>query len=83
MDLKKIKILVELIEKKATGNPAEIGLKLDVSERMVYSYLEILKTEFHVPIKYSRAMQTYIFTEEGKLDFNWQEEFAKQKKSKK
>ena len=77
MDLKKIKILLELIEKKATGNPAEIGLKLDVSERMVYSYLKILKTEFQVPIKYSRAMQTYIFTEEGKLDFNWQEEFEK------
>ena len=77
MNLKKIKILIELIEKKATGNPAEVAVKLDVSERMVYSYLEILKTEFHVPIKYSRALQTYIFTEEGKLDLNWQEAFEK------
>ena len=77
MNLKKIKILIELIDKKATGNPAEIASKLDVSERMVYSYLEVLKTEFHAPIKYSRALQTYMFAEEGKLDLNWQEEFGR------
>ena len=80
MNLKKIKILVELIEKKATGNPAQIALKLEVSERMVYSYLEVLKTEFNAPIKYSRASQTYVFTEEGKLDLNWQEEFERKVK---
>jgi hypothetical protein len=77
MNLKKIKILVELIDKKATGNPAEVAVKLDVSERMVYSYLETLKTEFHVPIKYSRVLKTYVFGEEGKLDLNWQEEFER------
>ena len=77
MNLKKIKILIELIDKKATGNPAEIASKLEVSERMVYSYLEVLKTEFHAPIKYSRALKTYMFAEEGKLDLNWQEEFEK------
>jgi predicted transcriptional regulator len=77
MNLKKIKILVELIDKKATGNPAEVAVKLHVSERMVYSYLEILKTEFHVPIKYNRSLKTYMFAEEGKLDLNWQEEFEK------
>jgi predicted transcriptional regulator len=80
MNLKKIKILVELIEKKNTGNPAEIALKLEISQRMVYSYLEILKMEFKAPIKYSRALQTYMFTEEGKLDLNWQEEFERKVK---
>lgn len=80
MNLKNIKLLVELIDAKATGNPTEIGLKLGVSERMVYSYLEILKTEFKAPIKFSRALQTYMFAEEGKLDLNWQEEFGRKVK---
>ena len=74
MNFKNVQLLIELIEQKATGSPAEIALKIGVTERMVYKYLDILKTEFNAPIKYNRANQSYFFTEDGSIDLRWQEE---------
>ena len=74
MNIKNIQLLIELIEQKNTGNPAALSKKLAVSERMIYKYLDILKTEFNAPIKYNRANQSYFFTEDGSIDLKWQEE---------
>ncbi len=73
MNIKNIQLLIELIEKQKTGNPAELSKKLAVSERMVYKYLDVLKTEFNAPIKYNRSTQSYYFTEAGTIDLRWQE----------
>jgi predicted transcriptional regulator len=78
MNLKNIQHLVELIENKSTGKPGDVALLLGVSERMVYKYLDVLKSEFNAPIKYSRALQSYVFTEKGTLDLNWKDEIKKQ-----
>jgi hypothetical protein len=40
---------------------------------MVYNYLDVLKNEFGAPIKYSRVIKSYFFTEEGKIELQWQE----------
>jgi transcriptional antiterminator len=77
MNIKNIQLLIELIEQRNTGNSAEIAKKLGVSERMVYKYLDILKSEFDVPIKYSRVQNTYVFSEEGKIDLRWQDDVEK------
>jgi predicted transcriptional regulator len=77
MNFKNVQLLIELIEQKATGSPSEIALKIGVTERMVYKYMEILKSEFNAPIKYNRANQSYFFTEEGSIDLRWQEEEKK------
>jgi len=77
MNIKNIQLLIELVKQKKTGKPKEIAKKLGVSERQVYTYLEILKTEFNAPIKYSRTDITYYFNEEGKIDLRWQEEIEK------
>ena len=74
MNLKNIQLLINMIGEKSTGYPAEIGLKLGVTERMVYKYLDILKSEFKAPIKYNRAKKTYYFSEEGLINLNWQDE---------
>lgn len=74
MNIKNIQLLIELIEQKKTGNPATLSKKLAVSERMIYKYLDILKSEFNAPIKYNRANQSYFFTEDGSIDLRWQEE---------
>lgn len=74
MNFKNIQLLIELIEQKNTGNPAALAKKLAVSERMIYKYLDILKSEFNAPIKYSRKKQSYFFTEDGRIDLKWQEE---------
>jgi transcriptional antiterminator len=73
MNFKNIQLLIELIEQKNTGNPAALAKKLAVSERMIYKYLDILKSEFNAPINYNRSIQSYYFTEAGSLDLRWQE----------
>ena len=74
MNLKNIQLLINLIGEQSTGGPAEIALKLDVTERMVYKYLDILKSEFNAPLKYNRAKKTYYFSEVGVINLNWQDE---------
>ena len=73
MNIKNIQLLIELIEQKNTGNPAALSKKLAVSERMIYKYLDILKSEFNAPIKFNRSIQSYYFTEAGSLDLRWKE----------
>lgn len=73
MYLENLQRLIEAIEQKSTGNAREISQKLNVSERMVYNYLDVLKNEFGAPIKYNRALKSYFFTEEGKIELQWQE----------
>lgn len=74
-----MQLLVELIKQQNTGNPKKIAEILGVSERQVYTYLEILKIEFRVPIKYNKKEKTYFFTEDGDLNLEWQEEISKNK----
>lgn len=77
MNINKVQQLIELIANKNTGTPLEIASKLCVSERQLFNYLEILKTEFKAPIAYSRSNKTYFFTEKGKIELKWQEEDRK------
>jgi len=72
--IKNIQLLIELIHLQHTGNTKAISEKLNVSERMVYKYIAILKTEFNAPVKYDRVNKTYFFEENGKLNLNWQKE---------
>ncbi len=74
MYLDNLQRLVEAIEQKSTGNAREIAKKLNVSERMVYNYLDVLKNEFGAPIKFNRSTQSYYFTEAGSLDLSWKDE---------
>lgn len=74
MNIKNIQLLIELIEQKNTGTPADLSKKLAVSERMIYKYLDILKSEFNAPIKFNRSLKSYYFTEAGTLDLRWKDE---------
>ena len=68
----KIQQLIEAIHAGETGTPKELSCKLGVSERMVYKYIGIIKTEFKAPIKYNRFTKTYFFEGKGRLDLRWQ-----------
>jgi transcriptional antiterminator len=72
--IKNIQLLIELIHLKQTGSSQQISEKLKVSERMVYKYIETLKSEFNAPVKYDKINKTYFFEEKGKLNLNWQKE---------
>ena len=68
----KIQQLIEYIHEGATGSPNEIAIKLGVSERMVFKYIDIIRTEFKAPVKYNRISKTYFFETSGNLDLRWQ-----------
>ena len=68
----KIQQLIELIHSADTGTPKFISIRLKISERMVYKYIEIIKNEFNAPVRYNRLTKTYYFEGDGKLDLHWQ-----------
>jgi transcriptional antiterminator len=71
MNISKIKNLIHLIEKERTGTPKELANRLELSERMVYNYVDVLKKELKAPVVYNRTKQTYQYNEQGKLRWEW------------
>jgi hypothetical protein len=67
----KIQTLIKEILTGDTGTPMELAAKLGVSERMLFKYIEIIKTEFNAPVKYNRITKTYYFESPGNLDLKW------------
>ena len=71
MNILKIKHFIHLIEKERTGSAKVAAERIGVSERMVFNYVRILKTELNAPINYNRNKQTYSYNENGKLIWKW------------
>jgi transcriptional antiterminator len=71
MNISKIKNLIHLIEKERTGTPKELAKRLELSERMVYNYVDVLRKDLKAPIVYNRIKQTYQYNEQGKLRWEW------------
>ena len=59
------KLLIELIEKKKTGNPKELALKLGIKERMVYNVLDDLRLYLEIEISYSTEENSYFFSDKN------------------
>jgi len=74
LNFNKLQQLIILIESETTDKSRDFSVNLEVSERMMYRYLKILKQDFNAPIKYSKTKVSYYFTEEGSLDLSWQQE---------
>jgi hypothetical protein len=71
MNISKIKNLIHLIEKERTGTPKELAKRLELSERMVYNFVGILRKALNAPVGYNRFRQTYQFQEPGQLVWEW------------
>jgi predicted DNA-binding transcriptional regulator YafY len=72
MVLQKIERLDQLIRLEATGSPSELARKTGMSERMIYKYLDYMKTSLNAPIEYSRDKKTYRYAESGVIHFKWE-----------
>ena len=51
----KIEILQKMIDsigQENTGNPCQFASNLNISERAIYKYISLLKSDFNAPIKY-------------------------------
>jgi transcriptional antiterminator len=57
------KLLIELIEKKKTGSPAELAVKLGLKERMIYNVLDDLRLALGKEICYCKEEKSYLFLE--------------------
>ncbi len=66
-----MKHLIFLVKTESTGNPKELAHKIQLSERMLYNYLKILKVKVKAPICYNSVKNTYYFSERGTLEWEW------------
>ena len=59
-----------LIRMKATGTPAQLADRLEISERSVYEYINLMK-DLGAPIKFDTYRQTYYYDEEGSFNISF------------
>ncbi|MCE2711136.1 MAG: helix-turn-helix domain-containing protein [Cryomorphaceae bacterium] len=71
MNIQKIKHLIHLIQKEGTGSPTELAERLELSERMVYNYVRLLKDELRAPVEYNKFRRSYYFSEPGRILWEW------------
>lgn len=71
MNIDKMTHLIFLVKTENTGTPKELSQKIQLSERMLYNYLKILKVKIHAPICYNSIKNTYYFSEPGTLNWEW------------
>ena len=72
MDIRTIIKIDNLINRKATGSPVELAVRLDMSERAVYKYLKFMREELNAPIEFSKYMGSYKYAIAGTFIFKWQ-----------
>jgi transcriptional antiterminator len=59
------KLLIELIEKKKTGSPAELAVKLGMKERTIYNVLDDLRLSLGMEILYFNESKSFVFQEKN------------------
>jgi len=64
MDIRIIIRIHDLVYIQQTGSPKNLADNLKLSERMVYNYLNYMKSEMNAPIKYNFKKQSYYYTED-------------------
>ncbi|RZJ66945.1 MAG: DNA-binding protein [Flavobacterium sp.] len=67
--LERLQRLHDLIQTESTGTPAELAAQMDISERLVYNLIDMLK-DFQACINYSRSRRTYFYEDDFVLKVN-------------
>lgn len=57
----RLKNLDQLIQDEGTGRPKELAEKLNMSERMIYRYIQNLK-DLGAPLEYDAEKRSYVYT---------------------
>lgn len=65
--LERFERLHRMIGKRATGSPAELAEKLDLSERATFEYIRVMR-EMGAPIAFCHRRRTYYY--EREVQFN-------------
>ena len=73
MDIIKLITIDKLIRTNRTGSPKKLATTLGLSERTVYTYIRFLKKTLNAPIKWSTFKESYIYTNNGNINFKWKD----------
>jgi predicted DNA-binding transcriptional regulator YafY len=69
--LERLERIDHLIRIKGTGAPAELAKRLNMSQRNVYQYLNLMR-EMGAPIKFCPFRESYYYSEEGGFAIRFQ-----------
>ncbi|MEN9303109.1 MAG: hypothetical protein RL264_1538 [Bacteroidota bacterium] len=64
--------LVQLLHLANTGSSKQLATTLHISNRTLFHYLDLLKTVFHCPIRFDHQRNSYVFENEGTINFLWE-----------
>jgi hypothetical protein len=70
--LERFRRIDHLIRIRGTGTPAEFAKKLDLSESMLFEYLNVLKDE-GAPISYDKFKKFYYYEVDGSFRILFEE----------
>lgn len=79
MNIVKFKYFIHLVEKERTGNVKDAAVKIGISDRTIFNYVNVLKTRLNAPINYNRDKKTFVFSGKGTLVWKWVKETSKSK----
>ena len=69
MDIRIIKKIHFKILRDSTGSPKKLALKLNVSERTIYNYINFMRQDLKAPIIYNRIKGTYQYETNCNINF--------------
>ena len=69
MDIRIIKKIHSKILTDSTGSPKKLAVKLNVSERTIYSYINFMRQDLKAPIIYNRIKGTYQYETNCNINF--------------
>jgi transcriptional antiterminator len=64
--------LVQLLQTANTGSAKQLATTLQISERTLFNYLDLLKNVFLCPIRFDQKRNSYVFENEGTINFLWE-----------
>lgn len=71
VDLNRVMTIDALIRQKATGGPDCLAEHLKISRRTLFDTLNFMREQLEAPIIYSKARKTYVYLEQGSLNFKY------------
>lgn len=66
----RLETLDYLIRSRSTGSPRKLAQRLDMSERNLYQFLEVMK-DLGAPICYCKTYKTYYYEVSGSFSFRF------------
>ena len=64
--INRLKVIDQLIKLRMTGSPKKLSVKLEISERQVFRYIEDLK-ELGGEIEFNKTFNSYVYLTDKQL----------------